>query len=199
MAVILVPSELRERLGDAGSESLVDLLRQVGGEQREDLIAVVEERFARRVMEARDELRSEMHTGFMDLQQQIGGVRAELGDARAEFQEQIGGVRAELQEQIGSVRAELQEQIGSVRAELQEQIGGVRAELQEQIGSVRAELQEQIGGVRAELHKEIGTVHQEIGQVRKEITVQTRWLVTVMVAATILIPVMQKVLAVLIP
>ena len=177
MAVILVPSELRERLGDAGSESLVDLLRQVGGEQREDLIAVVEERFARRVMEARDELRSEMHTGFMDLQQQIGGVRAELGDARAEFQEQIGGVRAELQEQIGSVRAELQEQIGSVRAELQEQIGGVRAEL----------------------HKEIGTVHQEIGQVRKEITVQTRWLVTVMVAATILIPVMQKVLAVLIP
>ena len=144
MAVILVPSELRERLGDAGSESLVDLLRQVGGEQREDLIAVVEERFARRVMEARDELRSEMHAGFMDLQQQIGGVRAELGDARAE-------------------------------------------------------LQEQIGGVRAELHKEIGAVHQEIGQVRKEITVQTRWLVTVMVAATILIPVMQKVLAVLIP
>ena len=78
MAVISVPRELREKLGDAGSESLVDLLRQVGGEQREDLIVVVEERFARRVMEARDELRSEMHTGFLDLQQQIGGVRAEL-------------------------------------------------------------------------------------------------------------------------
>ena len=159
MAVISVPRELRERLGDAGSESLVELLRQFGGEQREDLIAVVEERFARRVMEARDDLRSEMHAGFMDLQEQIGGVRAGL----------------------------------------QEQIGGVRAGLQEQIGGVRAELQEQIGGVRAELHKEIGNVHREIGQVRKEITVQTRWLVTVMVAATVLIPVMQRVLTVLIP
>ena len=167
MAVILVPSELRERLGDAGSESLVDLLRQVGGEQREDLIAVVEERFARRVMEARDELRSEMHAGFMDLQQQIGGVRAEVWGTRGRNSRSRSAVCG--------------------------------AELQEQIGSVRAELQEQIGGVRAELHKEIGAVHQEIGQVRKEITVQTRWLVTVMVAATILIPVMQKVLAVLIP
>ena len=126
MAVIAVPRELRDVLGDAASESLVDLLRHVGGEQREDLIAVVEERFARRVMEARDELRSEMHTGFMDLQQQIGGLRAEL-------------------------------------------------------------------------HQEIGNVHREIGQVRKEIAVQTRWLVTVMVAAAVLIPVMQKVLAVVIP
>ena len=155
MAVISVPRELRERLGDAGSESLVELLRQVGGEQREDLITVVEERFARRVMEARDELRTEMHAGFMDLQQQIGGVRAELRSVQAELQEQIGGVRAELKEQIGSVRAEL--------------------------------------------HKEIGNVHQEIGLVRKEITVQTRWLLTVMVAATVLIPVMQRLLTVLIP
>ena len=136
MAVISVPRELREKLGDAGSESLVDLLRQVGGEQREDLIVVVEERFARRVMEARDELRSEMHTGFLDLQQQIGGVRAEL-------QEQIGGVRAELQEQIGGVRAEFQEQIGGVRAEFHKEIGAVH----EKIGDV---------------HKEIGDVRKEI-------------------------------------
>ena len=121
MAVISVPRELREKLGDAGSESLVDLLRQVGGEQREDLIVVVEERFARRVMEARDELRSELHTGFLDLQQQIGGVRAEL-------QEQIGGVRAELHKEIGAVH----EKIGDVHKE----IGDVRKE----IGDVRKEI-----------------------------------------------------------
>ena len=126
MAVISVPRDLREKLGDAGSESLVELLRQVNGEQREDLIAVVEERFARRVMEARDDVRSEMHAGFLDLQQQIGGVRAEL-------------------------------------------------------------------------HQEIAKVHERIGELRKEITVQTRWLVTVMVAASMLFPVMQKVLATIFP
>ena len=126
MAVISVPRDLREKLGDEGSESLVDLLRQVNGEQREDLIAVVEERFARRVMEARDDVRSKMHAGFLDLQQQIGGVRAEL-------------------------------------------------------------------------HQEIAKVHEKIGALRKEITVQTRWLVTVMVAASMLFPVMQKVLATIFP
>ena len=126
MAVISVPRDLREKQGDAGSESLVELLRQVNGEQREDLIAVVEERFARRVMEARDDVRSKMHAGFLDLQQQIGGVRAEL-------------------------------------------------------------------------HQEIAKVHDRIGELRKEITVQTRWLVTVMVAASMLFPVMQKVLATIFP
>ena len=103
MAVISVPRELREKLGDAGSESLVDLLRQVGGEQREDLIVVVEERFARRVMEARDELRSEMHTGFLDLQQQIGGLRAELHKEIGAVHEKIGDVHKE----IGDVRKEI--------------------------------------------------------------------------------------------
>ena len=155
MAVISVPRELRERLGDPASESLVDMLRQVGAEQRDDVITMVEERFALRLAETRDDLRSEMHAGFLNLQEQIGGVRAEL-------QEQIGGVRAELREQIGSVRAE-------------------------------------IGGVRAELHKEIGHVQEKIGEVHQKIAGQTRWLVTAILAATVLIPIMQKVLATLFP
>ena len=181
MAVITVPRELRERLGDVASDSLVDMLRQVGAEQRDEVITMVEERFALRLAETRDELRSEMHTGFLHLQ------------------EQIGGVRAELQEQIGGLRAELQEQIGGLRAELQEQIGSVRAELQEQIGSVRADLQEQIGSVRAELHKELGRVQEKIGEIHQKIAGQTRWLVTAILAATVLIPIMQKVVAELFP
>ncbi len=142
MAVISVPRELRERLGDPASDSLVDMLRQVGAEQRDDVITMVEERFALRLAETRDDLRSEMHAGFLNLQEQIGGVRAE-------------------------------------------------------IGSVRAELQEQIGGVRAELHKEIGHVQEKIGEIHQKIAGQTRWLVTAILAATVLIPVMQKVLAAL--
>ena len=126
MAVISVPRELREQLGDAATDSLVDLLQQFGGEQREDLVALVEERFALRVAESRDELRTEMHAGFMDMQKQFLGQ------------------------------------------------------------------QQQISNVRTDLGK-------EIGEVRKEITVQTRWLLTVLVAATILIPVMQRVLQALFP
>jgi regulator of replication initiation timing len=133
MAVISVPRELRERLGDPASDSLVEMLRQIGAEQRDDVITMVEERFALRLAETRDDLRSEMHAGFLNLQEQIGSVRAE------------------------------------------------------------------IGSVRAELHKEISHVQEKIGEVHQKIAGQTRWLVTAILAATVLIPIMQKVLATLFP
>ncbi len=148
MAVISVPQELRLKLGDAATDSLVDLLHQFGGEQREDLIAVVEERFARHVSESRDALRSEMHAG-------LDALRSEMHAGFMDVQKQL----LEHLQQIGSVRADLGKEIGSLRADL--------------------------GG--------------EIGEVHKQITVQTRWLLTVLVAATILIPVMQRVLTAVFP
>ena len=166
MAVISVPRELREQLGDAATDSLVDLLQQFGVEQREDLIAVVEERFALRVAESRDELRTEMHAGF---------------DA----------VRSEMHAGLDAMRSEMHAGFMDVQKHFlaqQQQIGTLGKE----IGSVRADLGKEIGSVRADLGK-------EIGEVRKEITVQTRWLLTVLVAATILVPVMQRVLQALFP
>ena len=141
MAVVAVPRALREKLGDDASDSLVDLLQQFEAEQTDHLIEMVEERFVRRVVESenrlRNELREEMHAGFMGLQKQIGDVRAE----------------------IGSVRAELNKEIGSVRTELS----------------------------------------KEIAEVRKEITVQTRWILAVLVAAAVLVPIIQRVMEALLP
>ena len=141
MAVVAVPRALREKLGDDASDSLVDLLQQFEAEQSDHLIEMVEERFVRRVVESenrlRNELREEMHAGFMGLQKQIGDVRAE----------------------IGSVRTELHKEIGSVRTELS----------------------------------------KEIAEVRKEITVQTRWILAVLVAAAVLVPIIQRVMEALLP
>ena len=152
MAVVAVPRALREKLGDDASESLVDLLQQFEAEQTDHLIEMVEERFVRRVVESenrlRNELREEMHAGFMGLQKQIGDVRAE-----------IGSVRTELGKEIGSVRTELGKEIGSVRTEL----------------------------------------GKEIAEVRKEITVQTRWILAVLVAAAVLVPIIQRVMEALLP
>ena len=141
MAVMAVPRALREKLGDDASDSLVDLLQQFEAEQSDHLIEMIEERFVRRVVESenrlRNELREEMHAGFMGLQKQIGDVRAE----------------------IGSVRTELHKEIGSVRTELS----------------------------------------KEIAEVRKEITVQTRWILAVLVAAAVLVPIIQRVMEALLP
>ncbi len=57
----------------------------------------------------------------------------------------------------------------------------------------------QIADVRTELGKEIADVRKDLGDVRKEITVQTRWILAVIVAATVLFPVMQRVMAALLP
>ena len=126
MAVISVQPVLRAALGDEATDSLVGLLQQIEAEQRADLIDLVEERFARRLAELRDDLRSEMHAGFLDLQKQIGALRAEFGS-------------------------------------------------------------------------EIADVRKEIGDVRKEITVQTRWILAVLLGAAVLIPIVQRLMEALLP
>ena len=63
----------------------------------------------------------------------------------------------------------------------------------------RKELGKEISEVRKELGKEISEVRKEISEVRKEITTQTRWILAVMGAAAVLIPIMQRVMATLIP
>ena len=67
----------------------------------------------------------------------------------------------------------------------------------------RKELGKEISDVRKELGKEISDVRKELGKeisdVRKEITTQTRWILVVMGAAAVLIPIMQRLMATLIP
>ena len=79
----------------------------------------------------------------------------------------------------------------------------VRSELGKEIGSLRSELGKEIGSLRSELGKEIGSLRTELGkeiaEVRKEITVQTRWILAVLVAAAVLVPIIQRVMEALLP
>ena len=81
------------------------------------------------------------------------------------------------------------------RKELGKEISDVRKELGNEISEVRKELGNEISEVR----KELSEVRKEISEVRKEITTQTRWILAVMGAAAVLIPIMQRVMATLIP
>ena len=173
MAVVSVPRPLRDQLGDAAADSLVDMLRHFEDDQeqrraiqKEHLLEVLDERFLRHLAETEERLHEE-----------IGTLRAEVGN-------QIGDVRKE----IGALRTELGKEIGDVRKE---------------IGTLRAEVGKEIGTLRAEVGKEIGTLRTDLGNqiadVRKELNTQTRWILAVMVGATVLIPVMQRVMAALFP
>jgi len=84
---------------------------------------------------------------------------------------------------------------GRLRSEMQAGF----LELQRQMGLLRADVSKEIADLRKEFTGEITDVRKEIGEVRKEITTQTRWILTVMVGATVLIPVLQRVMAWLLP
>ena len=144
MAVVSVPRPLRDQLGDAAADSLVDMLRHFEDDQeqqraiqKEHLLEVLDERFLRHLAETEERLH----------------------------------------EEIGTLRAEVGNQIGDVRKE----IGALRAEVGKEIGTLRTDLGNQIADVR------------------KELNTQTRWILAVMVGATVLIPVMQRVMAALFP
>ena len=151
MAVLSVPRPLQERLGEAATESLVEMLRQIESDQeerrevqKEQLLQVLEERFLRHVAESEQRTNAE-----------IAAVRVDLG------------------KEIAAVRG------GSWQ------------------GDHRCPQGDRRGAV--DLGKEITDVRKEIADVRKEITTQTRWILAVLGGAAVLIPILQRVMAALIP
>jgi len=78
MPIITVPKPLRERLGEEGAEALVQLINQATEVGKGDVVAVVEEKFERRLTE------------------EVSKLRAEIGHLRGEMIERIESVRSEL-------------------------------------------------------------------------------------------------------
>jgi regulator of replication initiation timing len=177
MAVVSVPRPLQDRLGDDATASLVEMLRQLEEEQeerrevqKEHLLQILEERFLRHVADSDHRTRT-------DLGKEISDVRQDLSKEISDVRKELSAVRQDLGKEISDVRQDLSKQISDVRQEL----SGVRQELGKEISDVRTEL------------------GKEISDVRKEITTQTRWILAVMGAAAVLIPIMQRVMATLIP
>ena len=89
------------------------------------------------------------------------------------------------------LRKELRAEMQAGFALQQEQISRLGTEL----GTVRAE----IGNLRVEIRKETADIRKETADIRKEITVQTRWILVVFGAAAVLFPIIQRVMATLLP
>ncbi|MDE0024324.1 MAG: hypothetical protein OXP69_07910 [Spirochaetaceae bacterium] len=68
-----------------------------------------------------------------------------------------------------------------------------------EIVAVRVDLGKEITDVRKEISAVRVDLGKEIADVRKEITVQTRWILAVLGGAAVLIPILQRVMAALIP
>ena len=87
--VLAMPKPLRERLGDEATESLVVVLDELGEKIKEDVITLVEERFARGLAEEMSKLRAELKGDIAqlrtELKEDIAGLRVEIANARADM------------------------------------------------------------------------------------------------------------------
>ena len=96
MAVLSVPRPLQERLGEAATESLVKILRQIESDQeerrevqKEHLLQVLEERFLRHVAESEKRTNAEIAAVRVDLSKEIAAVRVDLGKEIADVRKEI--------------------------------------------------------------------------------------------------------------
>lgn len=129
MPIITVPKPLREKLGDEGSDALVQLINQASESTRADVVALVGERFERRLAE------------------ELSKLRIEMGQLRAEVSGEVARLRAELRDEIGQHRGEVSDEFAKFRAEM----GQHRAEILSQIAKLRTEVQVEISGLRTEM------------------------------------------------
>jgi hypothetical protein len=84
-----VPSALRERLGEAAADGLVEFVDETRQKWTADVIAIVTDRFERRLTEEMSKLRVEMAQGFASVRQEmaqgLGAVRQEMAQHRVEL------------------------------------------------------------------------------------------------------------------
>lgn len=100
MPVITIPKALRDRLGDEGSDALVDLMNAVIDQTRTDTWALIGERFERRLTEEF----SKVNERFTSLEQTF---ERRLAEEIAKVHERITQETAKLRQEIAELKADL--------------------------------------------------------------------------------------------
>ena len=67
MAVVTVPKVLREKLSEEGADALVELINKADEKEKQDVIALVEEKFERRLAETRAALEVKIEASKAEL------------------------------------------------------------------------------------------------------------------------------------
>jgi len=93
MEIITIPRVLREKLGDNGADSLVELLNRVSNHTRDDVLTFVEEKFERHLSE------------------EIGKVNERIAEERVSINQRIT-------EEVAKVNQRVTDEIAMVRTDM---------------------------------------------------------------------------------
>ncbi|MBA7669722.1 hypothetical protein ES703_77855 [subsurface metagenome] len=84
MAVIAIPSILRDKLGDEGVEAFTEVIKEIDLEARKESITIVEERFERRLAEETGKVRTELRNEIGKNRVEIEKIRVEVAASKAD-------------------------------------------------------------------------------------------------------------------
>ncbi|NOZ55617.1 MAG: hypothetical protein GXO73_02345 [Calditrichaeota bacterium] len=99
MHILDVPKPLREKLGDEGTEGLIEVLNQVSAAIRNEVVDTVSERFENRLTE------------------EMAQIRVEMAQMRAELREEIASFRSEVHGALIKLGAELRQEMAQKHVE----------------------------------------------------------------------------------
>ena len=169
MAVLTVPRPLQERLGDAATDSLLGMFGQVQADQQQQREAHQEQLF---------ELLEERF--LRHVAESETRLRKEMGESEIRLRKEMGESEIRLRNEMNESETRLRNEMQAGFGRQQEQLARQQDQLVRQ--------QEQIAG----LGRQIGNVHQQIA-------VQTRWILMVLGGAVVLFPIIQRIMAALLP
>ncbi len=111
MAIITVPKPLREKLGDEGSDALVELLNKTGDRHKADVLEFVEEKFERRLSEELGKINQRITNEIGKVNQRITNetesLRVEIQQTRTDLVDRIERSHTGLVDRIETTRADL--------------------------------------------------------------------------------------------
>ncbi len=112
MTVIAIPKALRERLGEEGSQGLVDIISAIDERAREDSLRLLSERFERRLSEE-----------IGKVNERITGLDEKITSLEERFERRLS-------EEIGKVNERITLEIGKINERITAEIGGLRQDME---------------------------------------------------------------------
>jgi hypothetical protein len=161
-----VSPELRERLGEEGSQALLELFDEARRDWTADVMDRVGDRFDRRLVEETSAIRVEMARMRGDLRHEI----AQLG---SDLRQEMGQLASDLRQEMGQLASDLRQEMGQLASDLRQEMGQLASDLRQEIGQMRCDSRQDIAGVDASLRQEMAAgfaaIRQDMAEQRFEL------------------------------
>jgi cell division septum initiation protein DivIVA len=146
MHVRRVSPALQERLGEEGTQGLLEMFDEARHDWTADVMDRVGERFERRLVEETSAIRVEMARMRGDLRQEI----AQLGSDLRQEMAQLG---SDLRQEMAQLGSDLRREMSQMRADSRQEIAGVDASLRQEMAAGFAAMRQDMAEQRFELLK----------------------------------------------